>query len=164
MSIAFAPPRPAQHSLWAERCSSTKGPALLVIGDRALYRLATCLIASHSNARTFHCAPDDAVGMVNAVAVDLVLLNADASLAGSFVLAAHIRAAGRRRDLRRWTAIVAVSSSHCTLQDCLVGGSAIDGAMKLPCDCQQVAACIETWCPPDFRGPGSPGPRIVQSL
>jgi CheY-like chemotaxis protein len=124
VSIAFAPFRPAQHGLSAERCSSTKGPALLVIGDHLLCRLAMCLIVSHSHsrARAFHCAPADAVDVARAAAIDLILLNVDASLMESFVLAAHLRAADRGRTGGRSTAIVAFSSSNCKLQDCLVGG------------------------------------------
>jgi CheY-like chemotaxis protein len=116
------------------------------VAHRDLGRLAMKFADSRAGARAYVCAQADAVGFVARNVVDLILLDVDASLMAGFVLAAQIRAAARGRDARGSAAIVAATSSECKFQDCLVGGSAIDGALRMPCDFRLFTACVNRWC------------------
>jgi CheY-like chemotaxis protein len=132
--------------------SSAEGPVLLAVANRDLDRLAMDFAISRPGARSYFCAQADAVDFVRRRAVDLILLDVDASLMAAFVLAAHIRAADRGRGACRSVAIAAFTSSECKFQDCLVGGSAIDGALKMPCDFRLFVDCLDRWClADDFR-------------
>ena len=126
--------------------ASAPGPVLLAVANRALDRLATDFVNSHPGASSYFCAQADAVDFVCGRAVDLILLDVDVSLMAGFVLAAYIRAADRGRDDCGSVAIVAATSSECKFQDCLVGGSAIDGALKMPCDSRVFGDCVDRWC------------------
>jgi CheY-like chemotaxis protein len=119
---------------------------LLAVANRALDRLATDFVNSRPGARSHFCAQADAVDFVCGRAVDLILLDVDVSLIAGFVLAAHLRAADRRRHDCGLVAIVAATSNECKFQDCLVGGSALDGAFKMPCDSRLFGDCVDRWC------------------
>ena len=125
---------------------------LLAVANRDLDRLAIDFAISRPGVRSYFCAQADAVDFVRGRAVDLILLDVDGSLMAAFVLAAQIRAACRVRDACGSVAIVAATSSECRFQDCLVGGSAIDGALKTPCDFARFGECVDHWClAEDFR-------------
>ena len=91
---------------------------MLIAGNRELNNLAMKFVASRPGARSYSCAQAHAVDMVRSTAVDLVLLDVDASLMTGFVLAAHIRAADRGRNDGRRAAILAATSSQCKFKDC----------------------------------------------
>ncbi len=124
---------------------------LLAVGNRDLDRLAMDFAVSRPGAHYFSCLQADVVGLVGRRAVDLILLDVDGSLMEAFVLAAHIRAADRGRDACGCVAIVAATASESRFQDCLVGGNAIDGALKMPCDSRLFADCVDRWCLADSR-------------
>jgi len=130
----------------------------MVIASLDLNRLATDFVRFRPGARLHFCAQSDAVDFVCKNSVDLILFDVEGSLMTAFVLAAHMRASDRRRDACGAVAIVAAISSECKFQDCLVGGSAIDGALKMPCDARLFAECVDQWCFSDEFRSGSPVP------
>ena len=119
---------------------------LLVVGSRELNELAMRFVVARPGARSHYRAQWEVEDMVCRTAVDLVLLDVDASVMAAFVLAAHIRAADRRRNAIGSLAIVATTFCECKLRECLVPGSAINGAMKMPCDFTLFADFIDGWC------------------
>ena len=120
---------------------------LLVVGNRFLTRLATHFVLSHPGSRAVRCDKTDVVDFVSGNAVDLILLDIEASLLAGLALAAHVRAAERRRDDCRCAVIVASTCSECKFRDSLVAGSAINGVLKMPCGGPYFADCVEFWCP-----------------
>lgn len=126
--------------------SCAGAPALLVVGNRALHRLSIRVLFSRLGACAVGCAQADALRFAGRRAFDLILMDVDASLLAGFALAAQIRALERRRDDLNAAALVACTSSECKYRDCLVGGSAFDGAAKMPRDLRSVAACVDRWC------------------
>ena len=152
VSAATASPRLALPDRALIGVSTAPEPVLLAVGNRDLARLAADFVVSRPAARSLFCTHADVVGLVFSRAIDLILLDVDGSLTAGFVLAAHIRAADRRRGAGGAVAIVATTSSQCKFQDCLVSGSAIDGALKMPCDFRLFAECVDRWCVADnFR-------------
>lgn len=146
MSHAIAPPIPARHSRALTGSAPAAGPLLLVVGEGVLALLAIDFVLSHPGSRAVPCGQADVVDFVGSNAVDLILLDIDASLFAGLALAAHVRAAERRRDSCRSAVIVASTSSECRFRDCLVGGGAISGVLKVPCDGQFFADCVDAWC------------------
>lgn len=128
---------------------------LVVVGNCVLVHLATQFVLSHPGSRAVSCGQTDIVGFVSSNAVDLVLFDIDSSLLAGFALAAHVRAADRARNAREYTVLVAATSSECKYLDCLVGGSAINDALKMPCDGLQFADRVDLWCPVVARRVGS---------
>jgi CheY-like chemotaxis protein len=126
-----------------------------VVGNRVLVRLATNFVLSHPGSRTVSGGQADIVDFVGSNAVDLVLLDVDCSLLAGFELASHLRAAGRVRNACGYTVLVAATSSECKYLDCSVGGSAIDGVLKMPCDVLQFADRVALWCSVVERKAGS---------
>ena len=120
---------------------------LAVVGNRVLARMAMHFVLSHPWSRAVICGKTDAVGFMSSNAVDLILLDIDSSLIAGLALAAHLRAADRARNPRGDAVLVAVTLSDCKFQDCLVGGSAINGVLKMPCDAPHFAHCVDLWCP-----------------
>ena len=152
VSAATASPRLALPDRALTGASTAPEPVLLTVGNRDLVRLAVDFVVGRPPARSLFCAHADVLGLVFSRAIDLILLDVDGSLTAGFVLAAHIRAADRSRGVGGTVAIVATTSSECKFQDCLVGGSAIDGALKMPCDFRLFADCVDRWCrADDFR-------------
>lgn len=142
---AASPARPAHRP--APRASSgAPGPVVLAVGNRDLGRLAMHFAASRPGARAHHCAHADVLAVVRAMAIDLVLLDVDALLMTGFVLAAQIRAADRGRHDGKSAVIVATTSSQCKFLDCHVGGSAIEGVLKMPCNLALFETFVDRWC------------------
>lgn len=146
MSAAIAPPIPARHSRALTGSAPAAGRLLLVVGEGVLTRLAINFVRSRPGSRAVPCGQADVVDFVSSNAVDLILLDIDASLFAGLALAAHVRAAERRCDACRLAVIVACTSSECRFRDCLVGGGAIGGVLKLPCDDPFFADCVDAWC------------------
>ena len=119
---------------------------LVVVGDCALVHLVRQFVLSYPGWRAVSCGQTDVVGFVSSNAVDLVLLDIDSSLLAGFALAALVRAADRARNASGHSVIVAATSSKCMYLDCLVGGSAINGVLKMPCDGVQFADRVDLWC------------------
>ena len=152
MSDAAALSRASLHNRAPANLSSVEGPILLVVGQHDLNRLAMDFMASRAGGRTICGARADVVNILCTTAVDLILLDVDASLMAGFVLAAHLRAADRERDDGRCAAIVATTYSQSRFRECLGGASAIEGALKMPCDSTLFADFVDTWCRVhDFR-------------
>lgn len=143
MPAATTLDRPARRGHTPIGSSASGDLVLLVVAGRDLDRLAMDFASSRPRARSYCCAAADCVDFVPTRAVDLIVLGVDGSVMAGFVLAAQLRTA----DIGRGSvAIVAATSSECTFQDCLVIGSAIDGALKVPCDLQLFAGCVDRWC------------------
>lgn len=131
---------------------------MLTVGQRDLEQLAIDFVMARPGARSFHRGRANVVDFACVAAVDLILLDVDSSLMDGLVLAAHIRAAQRGcgRESGGAVVIVAATSSDCKFRDCLVGGSALDSALKMPCDARMFAACVEGWCRANESGPLAP--------
>lgn len=139
----------------SRRWAPAGGPVLAVVGNCFLDRLSAQFVLSHPGSRAVSCSHPNIVGFVDSNAVDLVLLDIDASSIAGFSLAAHVRAAVRARHAGGYTVLVAATSSECKYLDCLVGGSAINGVLKMPCDVLQFADLVDLWCPAVRRRVGS---------
>ena len=119
-------------------------------------------VVSRPGARLKCCAQADVVGMVRRTAVDLILLDVDTSLMAGFVLAAHVRAADRGRDACCSATIAAVTSSERNFRECLEGGSAIEGVLKLPSNLMHFGNFVDRWCLVDdfAKGPRDEAARM----
>jgi len=137
------------------------GLLLAVVGNRVLVRLAMHFVLSRPGSRAMDCDQADIVGVVGSNAVDLVLFDVDSSLLAGFALAAHLRAADRACNAPGYAMLVAATSSESKYLDCHVGGSAIDGVLKMPCDVLQFADRIDLWCAAADHRVGSSRPRDV---
>lgn len=125
---------------------------LAVVGNRVLVDLAAQFVLSHPGSRAVSCGYPNILGFVSGNAVDLLLLDIDSSLLAGFAMAAHVRAAVRARSAGGYTVLVAATSSECKYLDCLVGGSAFNRVLKMPCDGLKFADLVDRWCPVvDFR-------------
>jgi CheY-like chemotaxis protein len=131
------------------------GPLLAVVGNPVLVRLARHFVLSHPGSRSVACGKADVVGFVGSNAVDLVLLDVDESVMAGFALAADLRAADRARRARGYAVLVAATTCECKYGDCLVGGSAINGVLKMPCDFLRFVVRVELWCSAACYGVGS---------
>jgi len=137
------------------------GLLLAVVGSRVLVRLAMHFVLSHPGSRAMDCDQADIVGVVGGNAVDLVLFDVDSSLLAGFALAARLRAADRACNAPGYAMLVAATSSESKYQDCQVGGSAINGVLKMPCDVLQFADRIDRWCPAADHRADSRRPRDI---
>jgi hypothetical protein len=155
MHAAIAPPRVAPRGSALVNRPTARDPVLMAVSHRGLDRYAAEYAVARPTASSLSCTNAEVAGHVFRKAIDLIFLDVEGSLMASFVLAAHIRAAARRRDACGTVAIVATTSSECKFQDCLVIGSAFDGALKMPCDRRRFADCVDRWCVAAAGQPGS---------
>lgn len=158
MPAAIALSTPTVSGRVPSHGETASGLSLLVVGDLDLDRLAMRFVVSRPGASSLHCTPGAVLDFVRTSRVDLILLTVDASMMAAFVLAAHIRRTDRERDAGGSTPIVAFTAIEGKFRDCLLGGSAFNGAVKAPCDLMQFSDCIDRWCPQaGASGMDSPG-------